>query len=1062
MLGAVSTIAFSAGMAWGQSITIPSKDLKSALDEYVKASSVQLVYRVDEVSNIKSHAVDNVDNPVRALDIMLEGTGVTAYRGDNGAFVVARPHQRRSENLTSEGLITVAQAGVPASRGSAPATDGAGASLETVVVTGSRVITDSSNSPTPLTVVSAQQLQMTTPSNMPDALNKLPVFQGSNNPRGIDNASRNTSGNVLSLRNFGAQRTLILLDGRRVAPTNSDGTVDIDTLPQALVSRVDVVTGGASAVYGSDAVTGVVNFVLDKKFSGFKVDVNSGISTYSDAASYKIDLTAGTDMFGGRGHIEGAVQHYHADGLPNNARPEGPNMYLVTGAGTAANPFTTTVNSRQSPYAFGGRITCSNCTVGGITANGMQFASPGIIGPFNPGVATGTSNIASGGDGTYDTISQIDSGLNTDEAFGRFSYNLDDTTNFYVQATGAQSRDKASFTNWGLSTGAAPNTFFKNNAFLTPAAQTALGNNGTTTTGNTFQLAETIVRGPHDGYQTIGTASNTSITTGLEGTLLGKFEWDVYYTHGLSHLKVDDPTNLNNQRLYAAEDSVLSGGSPVCYAATQASSYANCVPINVFGAGTVTQGMAAYLATDTWFVLKNELDDVGGSISGDLFDLPAGTVKGALSAESRWMSYEVQSNANPSATVDCTGLRLCNPTVSLYGSNVVAGLAPVSENVYEFAAELNVPLVKDVPFMQDVSMNLAGRYTDYSTSGSVETWKVGVDWHVNDTFRLRATNSVDIRAPTLNDLFMPVQLSQQTFTDIHVTGNASDPNAKGNPTQNVTLSSQGNPNLVPEVARTYTAGVVVTPTIIADLSVSLDYYNITLKNAITSLTAATTAIKQTCEDSNGTSPLCALYVRPLPFSDHSYANLVSLVKNTSLNAADQTLEGFDFEADYGFNTADIADWLAGTVQLRLLANYQPVNSTVQYAGAPLTFMSYPKGHLTGFIDYTLGYWDISLQDRWFSGYSKEQQYGQVYTVPRMSTTDYLDVTVNRKIELSADSVADVYLTVQNIGNTRPPVDPVNGTNPGLYFMSAKSLGGANQLGYDAIGRYFTFGVRANW
>ena len=1052
-------------MAAEQSITIPSMDLKSALDQYVRLSNVQLVYRVDDVNNLRSHAVVNAGNPSDALDMMLQGTGVRALRDDSGAVVVSKRHSSHSEWLQPAAMV-LAQADVPAGR-SATAEGSAAATVETVTVTGSRVIVDSSNSPTALTVVSTQQLQLTTPSNMPDALNKLPVFQGSNNPRGIDNASRNTAGNVLNLRNFGSQRTLILLDNRRVAPTNADGTVDIDTLPQALVSRVDVVTGGASAVYGSDAVTGVVNFVLDKKFSGFKADLNSGISTYGDALSYKVGLTAGTDLFGGRAHIEGAVQHYRSEGLPHNARPEGPYYYLITGAGTVANPFATTVNSRQSPYSFGGRITCSNCTVGGITANGMQFATPGIIGPFNPGTPTGTSNIASGGDGTYDTISQITASLTTDESFGRFSYNIDDTTTFYVQATGAQSRDKAGFTNWGLSTGSTqPNAFYKNNAFLTPAAQTALGNNGGTT-GNTFQLAETIVRGPHDGYQTNGQANNFAITSGIEGSLLGKYEWDVYYTHGLSRLKVDDPTNLNNQRLYAAEDAVLVGGSPVCYAATQAataSQYANCVAINVFGPGTVTQNMANYLATDTWFAIKNELDNVGGSISGDLFELPAGMIKGALSAESRWMSYEVQSNAAPAATVDCTGLRLCNPATSLYGSNVVAALAPVSENVYEFALELNVPLIKDVPLMQDVSTNIAGRYTNYSTSGSVETWKIGVDWHINDEFRLRATNSVDIRAPTLNDLYAPVQLSQQTFTDIHVIScTGTDPNKVcGSPTQNTTLSSQGNPALVPEVARTYTAGIVFTPTFLSDFSASVDYYNITLKNAITSLSASTTAIKQTCESSGGGSPLCALYIRPLPFSDTSMANFVTMVKNMSLNAANQTLEGFDFEANYGFNGADVADWVPGSVHLRLLANYQPVNETVQYDGAPLTFMSYPKGHVTGFLDYSLGNWNVSLQDRWFSGYAKMQQYGQIYTVPRISSTDYLDITVNRKVDLSPDSTADFYMTVQNVGNTRPPVNPVNGTNPGLYFMSAKSLGGANQLGYDAIGRYFTIGVRANW
>ena len=170
----------------------------------------------------------------------------------------------------------------------------AAAGVENVVVTGSRVISDAANSPTPLTIISADDLKATTPTDIPDGLNKLPIFQGSQSIGRPGDGSQNFSSNTLNLRNFGDQRTLVLLDGNRATPSNSDGSVDIDTLPQMLISRVDVVTGGASAVYGSDAVTGVVNFVLDKKFNGLKIDFNTGISTYADAMSYNFGAAAGT------------------------------------------------------------------------------------------------------------------------------------------------------------------------------------------------------------------------------------------------------------------------------------------------------------------------------------------------------------------------------------------------------------------------------------------------------------------------------------------------------------------------------------------------------------------------------------------------------------------------------------------------------------------------------------------------------------------------------------------------------------------------------------------------
>src|SRR5579872_3817072 len=165
--------------------------------------------------------------------------------------------------------------------------------VESVTVTGSRVISDAANSPTPLTVISADDLRASTPTSIPDGLAKLPVFQGSGMVGRPGDGSHNFSSSTLNLRNFGSQRTLVLLDGHRLTPSNDDGTVDVDTVPQMLVSRVDVVTGGASAVYGSDAVTGVVNFVLDKKFTGFKADINTGISTYADAMSYNLNAAVG-------------------------------------------------------------------------------------------------------------------------------------------------------------------------------------------------------------------------------------------------------------------------------------------------------------------------------------------------------------------------------------------------------------------------------------------------------------------------------------------------------------------------------------------------------------------------------------------------------------------------------------------------------------------------------------------------------------------------------------------------------------------------------------------------
>src|ERR1700754_5045848 len=233
-------------------------------------------------------------------------------------------------------------------------------STEAVTVTGSRIISDITLSPTPITAVTADQLQATTPTDIPDALNKLPVFIGGRTPRTQDNGSKNNGGNVLSLRNFGVSRTLILLDGHRVPASNQDGTVDVDTLPQMLMTRVDVVTGGASAVYGSDAVAGVVNFVLDKTFTGFKYNMNGGMWKYGDAAEHQLGMAGGTPLFGGRGHFEMAARHFNQDMVPIDHRPYGFNLnsWVQAGSGSTSQPFVNVPYGHTLNQSFHGTINC--------------------------------------------------------------------------------------------------------------------------------------------------------------------------------------------------------------------------------------------------------------------------------------------------------------------------------------------------------------------------------------------------------------------------------------------------------------------------------------------------------------------------------------------------------------------------------------------------------------------------------------------------------------------------------------------------------------------------------
>src|ERR1700712_3348466 len=319
----------------------------------------------------------------------------------------------------------------------------------------------------------------------------------------------------------------------------------------------------------------------------------------------------------------------------------------------------------------------------------------------------------------------------------------------------------------------------------------------------------------------------------------------------------------------------------------------------------------------------------------------------------RCLDYSIESNASPTAVVNCTGLRLCGNaagtgpvnqatvTQTLWDNNTLPNVH-ASENVWEFSGEVGIPILKDLRLFQSLDADIAGRYTNYSISGAVQTWKVGLDWHVNDSVRFRGTTSVDIRAPTLNDLYQPTATSSGPFLD---------PLTSFNP-GGIQTQSGGNPALVPEASRTYTGGVVLTPSFIPGLTMSVDYYQIKLKNAITNISGSDQSIANLCIASGGTSPFCSLYVRPFPYTNTTQANYPSLLKSQKLNAAFNVTEGEDYEIDYGFDTADVWSDLSGQVNLRALLNVAPVNTTSSFVGAPLKYTNQPKGHATLFADYT--------------------------------------------------------------------------------------------------------------
>ena len=913
--------------------------------------------------------------------------------------------------------------------------------MEEVVVTGSRVITNGNAAPTPLTVLGAEKLLQTSPASIPEALNRLPQFADSAPSRGIGGGTSNSSGAYLNLRRFGVNRNLILLDGSRVPPTAATGAVDVNVLPQALVQRVEVVTGGASAVYGSDAVTGVVNFVLDKNFSGLKGGVQAGTTRYGDDTNWKANIVAGTDLFDGRGHIEGSYEHYDSDGVDRDGfekRPGIDRVPTVVGNGTAATPFRIILDGRNINLVRGGII---NFPTNVPALQNIFFPTNGVPATFVHGVSFGSTE--SGGNGSVRDASWLAAPLRSDVGFLRFDYDLTDNVQAYVQGSYTKTFTSINYGSLFFFPGA---NVLSGNPYIPPSIQAIMTANNVPV----ISLASTLSRHDYTQQKIEPTTNLRYIKTGLRGSAFdNRLKWELNYGYSRSAEHMRFTANPNLLKLAAALDAVVdpATGRVVCQVALtpNASRFTGCQPLNPFGPSAAPQSVLDWLSDDTRYNLTNQMHDVTFAVTGSPFSLWAGPVQVSVNAEYRDMSLRNVSSVDPTIRPDCTLLRAtrnCTATTTSYLNGLPANIHG-TQNVKEAGGEILIPLLKDQPFAQSLELNLAGRYTDYSTSGVVYTWKVGGSWAVTDGLRVRATRSRDIRAPTLVDLFSPATAVFAAFNDVHTGGlNAG-----------VLTTTQGNPNLVPEVAKTFTAGFIFQPIWLPRFSVAVDYYDIKMSNAITAAGTGT-AFQRECEDSGGTSPFCANFVRPLPFSNRTAANFPTAVFIQQLNAARQETHGVDVEVNYNFDVADVVSSVPGGLAIRALASYQPILRTQAVTSIPASeaagVAGLSKWRVNLGLNYTLEGLTLAVTERWQSKQQPSDRAANVDLRKDIPAFSYTDISISYRTSIQGHEVTP-FLTIENLFDKAPPITGYLNNQPGLGFPSP--------AGFDAFGRFFTAGAK---
>lgn len=933
----------------------------------------------------------------------------------------------------------------PASAKRVAAKPAAEADNPSIIVTGSRVARNGNSSPTPVTTVTTDKLNDLRPSTIADQLNTLPVFNGSRQTTSFGRGTGLTGGgngaaNQLNLRNVGTNRDLILMDGIRVPPSTSQNVVDADVVPQMLVQRVDVVTGGVSAVYGSDAISGVVNFIMDHKLEGFKFQADTGISKYGDDATYNGGIAWGKSFNDGRGHFEFSYEHRADDGVLSRASRPWFTQASVGGAGTAASPGVTILNGRLNNFPFGGKITC-NCSL-----SGQYFSGNGTLSAFQNGAAVtnaaGTiSGIQVGGNGGY-YDSSLKSPLNSHQMFGRFDYDLSDHVHWFAYGS-ANIKNNLSYVQNFTITGA---SLASNNPFLTAAQQSALSAGG-----STFALSGIYNNGEtREGYHTH--VNQYIAVTGLQGDV-GKVKWDLTYNYGYSVIHTAILNDVNQQHLAAALDATTDGsGNIVCRSLAQ---NPGCVAFNPFGSTAASQAALSYVLQQANYDFKTRQDDVVASANGSPFRTWAGDVTLAASGEWRQIRAYTFSDATPDQMENCAGItasRNCSATTAVWRQSFAQGPA-VSQGVWEGSVEAELPLVKDVHFIKNLSLNGAARYTDYyDTVGSYWTWKGGFSWEVSDELRLRGTISRDIRAPTLSDLYSPRASSNTTQQDLLTNTNP-----------NVPFVQLGNPNLKAEIGHTKTFGAVWKPNFFRGFSLAVDYYDIKITNAITQVSGVTSSIQQICYASGGTSPYCAFQSRPNGFGDTSAANTVTAWYNQPLNIGALTTYGIDFEGNYAGRLLD------RPFTARVLTAWQPHIRYIQpglptfdmgdTAFGPSGQSASPSWRITATTSYQLlKPLRVDLEYRWRNPMKISSDPTYVWAPGQGTVGAYGQAAINLSFQVPDKRFEklEFFLNIQNLFNANPQAINSTGSSGSPGFNNGWALTD------DPIGRYYTIGLRGKF
>jgi outer membrane receptor protein involved in Fe transport len=951
-------------------------------------------------------------------------------------------------------------------------------SAEVVEVTGSRIRSPSAESISPLTVLTAADIAASGVINLQDLLLQMPEMGTPTISRTNSNFSTSSAGvATIDLRNLGTSRTLVLINGRRVVSgIPGINAVDFNTIPTEFVERIEVLTGGASALYGSDAVAGVINIVLKSRMDGFLVDVQTGLSTKGDDKTTKASMTWGGRSEDGRSYLmshfslsdQGGV--YSRDRASSSIDQASLGAYITYDSAdffTAQRPF-------YSSFAPQGRF----FTNPGVTSNSKTFDANGNLigfssnGPNGDGVgATGFNRSA------YRTIA-----LPTKRALfsSKGEHATDDANSIFFESTWASTRTSTTLEPFGAdigaeafpATGYIPADFRQSDGTVVrnPLIPLSLYNLLRDVDGDGLrEYAATRRLNEFGGRYQKADRDTFRFSSGLRGELSNDWNYDSYVSYGSTkESQVGggqyNTLNMRNALMAIPDVNDVNGNGntseAICMDANARRQ--GCVPVNIFGYNTITPEALKYIRAPSQLSTMTSLTLAGAVVTGSPINLPAGKLGLALGVE-----YRREASRSEFDALTQAGLNAGNAIPSTRGAF----------NVKEIFGELRIPVLKDLPMIKSLSSLIALRSGDYSTVGNTLSWNAGLEWAINNDFKVRGTKSLATRAPNISELYAP---SSQTFPadlsdpcqgvtatsvgikDVRcraatgVSSNIATNSGVFTQTQSdiqgVSGYDKGNPDLKQEKGRTSTLGFVLTPRSIPALEkfvFSIDYYKIDIDQAIVSTPRA--YILNECY--SGNAAFCQLIKRRANPVGANSAGSLEFVDSSVTNSGGVKTDGVDMAVAFNDHIGP------GKFSSRLAYSRLLSGSVVPAAGYDPDVYAGEVGASKNRLTLNLGYdydkWGIRTTTIYIGKSALDDQFLMSFDVAPGSVTVPSKTYVNIQLTYAWSLKSKVFLGVDNAMDTKAP--PIMTGLPG-------STTGAETAAsvYDPIGRRFYLGFRGSF